>query len=181
MTHNYPSKPKARKKPVKSDTAWRERYKQAYYDWQMAEKGARHIELYGYVKIKYPRVGTHKGLEEAGENYVRWIGGAATNTPTLGTPKYEVQLINGRPQKVITGYHKAKGGTGKMDTDFIYKGVNFKVDWKVGNDTQKEHQKKYQAKIERAGGHYYLVHDMYELYRIIDRINEHGNLKCQLF
>lgn len=167
--------PKKRtRKPT--DNTWKERYKQAYYDYQRKEYKDV-CDVGGMCLIRnYPRVYTHKGLEEAGENYIKWIGGASTNTPTTGTPLFEKGLVNGKMVNVFKGYGRAKGGKGKMDTDFIYKGVNFKVDWKVGCDEQSPEQLKYQRKIEKAGGKYYLVHDMNELYKIVDWIDEHGNL-----
>lgn len=159
------------------DTDWKARYKQTYYDYQQRES-PDFCKVGGMCILRnYPRVQTHKGMEEASYNFIKWIGGATTDTPTTGTPRFETQLVNGKPARVQVGYMRAKGGRGKADHDIIYKGVNFKVDFKVGKDTQKPEQLKYQKRVEKAGGYYFLIHNMFELYAVIDWIDLHGNLQ----
>lgn len=76
---------------------------------------------------------------------------------------------------------RAKGGRGKADHDITYKGVVVKIDYKVGNDYQKPDQIKYQQRIEKALGNYRLVHNMHELYEIIDKIDAGESLRGELF
>jgi hypothetical protein len=103
---------------------------------------------------------------------LKWVGGTAIDTPTIGSPRYETQLIGGKGEKVIVGYNRAKGGRGKQDDVLIYKGKTYFVDYKVGKDTQKDDQKKVQNRIERAGGTYLLIHSIYDVYDLIDEANK---------
>lgn len=177
IKREYKKRTEAEKEQMRIDNAWKVEYKRAFFDWQLKEKGQRHIDNFGYIQlVEYPDVTTHRGLEKAGENYIKWIGGAATNTPTVGSPRFEYVLVGGKMQPIIKGRNYAKGGSGKADTDMVYLSVNVKIDWKVKGDKQKENQERYQKRIEAAGGNYRLVRNMEELYKIKELI-EQGELK----
>lgn len=146
---------------------WKKHYAETYYAYQLRNRGQKAIDETGYVLIRnYPDVTTHKGFEEAVEKYITWIGGFAQNTPTVGTPKHEGVLVGGKLVRQLTGYHYAKGGKGKQDLDIILNGVNVKLELKCGSDEQKPQQRKYQERVEKAGGVYVIIRTMSELFHI---------------
>ena len=58
---------------------------------------------------------------------------------------------------------------GIADIDALIKGYKVAIEVKIGSDRQSEAQKDYQAKIERAGGYYWIIKDFdqfHELYTI---------------
>lgn len=170
-------KRKPRKAYVKPDLSYRKRYIEAYKKWQLATRGQKSIDEFGYFTEPVITAKTeHDKLEKRAEFYMTWIGGKAVQTPTKGTPLYRQVLQGGKLVKELRGYGKAKGGKGKMDTLIIYKGVTFMVDWKVNRDTQKDHQHEFQLGVESAGGIYLLLHSMNELYEVIDYIDAHRSL-----
>lgn len=179
----YPFDPirKPRKAPVKTDKSWLPRWYAAHYKWHEQEYPQAHRDGHYSKPTLSKKKKDHDKLEENASNYIKWIGGVATQTPTVGMPRFETQLVGGKGTRVQVGWLRAKGGTGKQDTDILYKGVNFKVDWKVGNDTQSEEQYKYQKRIEAAGGLYFLMSSLHDLYAVIDRIDNGESLKGELF
>lgn len=172
QTHSCPFKTPKKKKsaPRKAvDTTWKPIYKQAYFDYQLSKLGAKAIEEIGYVQItSYPNVNTHKGFEQAVENYVKWKGGFAQNTPTIGTPRFKEAMVGGKLVKEQAGWMNSKGGRGKQDIDLIIAGVNVKVELKCEGDEQKKEQAKYQRRVQEAGGVYIILRSMHELYEIVD-------------
>lgn len=98
------------------------------------------------------------------------------DTPTIGTPRFEKHMVGGKMVSTQVGWMRAKGGQGKQDHVWVYKGVTVFIDYKVGNDVQKPEQAKVQERIERSGGVYLLVHSMEEVYTVIDMIDRGESL-----
>lgn len=104
---------------------------------------------------------TANGLTKA---IIRWIilhNGQAERISTMG------RYIQGNEiQKGFYGATRTKGkyipGTGtkgSADISSVVNGKSWKIEVKIGRDKQSEHQRKYQADIERAGGVYTIVPD----------------------
>jgi hypothetical protein len=143
----------------------------------LEKHGAKTIENVGYVLIRdYPKVHTHKGLEQAADNYIKWKGGTVIDTPTIGTPRFEKQMVGSKMVSTQVGWMRAKGGQGKQDACWVYKGVVLFIDYKVGADFQKPEQAKVQQRIERSGGTYLLIHNMQEVYDTINLIDKNGKI-----
>ncbi len=53
---------------------------------------------------------------------------------------------------------------GSADVSLIVQGRSLKIEIKIGRDRQSEHQKKYQAEVEKAGGIYLIVKDFQGFY-----------------
>lgn len=131
--------------------------------------GAKSIQDIGYTQItSYPKATTHKGFEQAVENYIKWKGGFAQNTPTIGTPRFESTMVGSKMVKEQKGWMNSKGGRGKQDIDCIVNGVNFKVELKCEGDEQEDAQRKYQERVQSAGGFYIILRSMHELFQIVD-------------
>lgn len=77
-----------------------------------------------------------------------------------------VKDVMGGLRQVGTGkYIKGSGTKGSADISCTIDGRSVKVEVKIGRDKQSDHQKDYQAAIERAGGIYYIAKDFDSFYK----------------
>lgn len=151
---------------------WKKRYAELYKKYQLEKYGEKTLEITGYMQlVNYPKVSTHKGMEEAAGNIIKWSGGTVIDTPTVGTPRFEKKLVGGKLEQVMVGYNRAKGGKGKQDHIWVINGKVWFIDFKVGADYQKEAQVKFQKRLEKAGGTYMLIHNPDEIFALLDEIN----------
>jgi len=114
----------------------------AYQTWWYSNK---HIEGSLQVKSGFSD-NKANDLQKAIQAWYFMNGGYATRRNTQGT--YSVAL----------GKYIRSGATnGAEDVDGTLKGLNVKVEVKIGSDKQRPAQIAYQAQIERAGGKYIIV------------------------
>ena len=145
-------KRKARKPP--QDKTWVKRYLDAYEAFFKVQYPAAYAHQ-GIVKATIPDTRTGNGLTRAIVNYINWIGGNATRISSSGR-KVGSTWIPGNTRK------------GTADVTATYLGRSIKIEVKAGNDVPSDHQLKEQARERAAGGIYEFVHNMHELYTLID-------------
>lgn len=87
----------------------------------------------------------HKGQAERINTTGRYLPGK-----TIGVGMYGQRTIKGK-------YIPTTSTKGSADISATIRGRSVKIEIKYGKDVQSEHQKKYQADIEAAGGLYWLV------------------------
>jgi len=116
-----------------------------------------------YRPKKIYKTSTANGLTKAVVDFLNFSGHWATRINNQGTWVREKAHVNG-------GYYRpSTQAKGIADIDSLIKGRKVAIEIKIGKDRQSEAQKEFQAKIERAGGHYWIVKDFdqfYEQYRI---------------
>lgn len=66
--------------------------------------------------------------------------------------------------RIMKGHYIPGDNKGQGDVQIILKGKIYSVEVKIGEDRQRESQKEFQAKIEKAGGVYAIVHNWQEFY-----------------
>ena len=102
------------------------------------------------------------GLTRCVIDYINLNGYQAERIANMGRPVDESKVYTD-----VIGNHRRIGGVkwipgqgtaGTADISATIAGRAVKVEVKIGRDRQSEAQKKYQDKIERAGGVYLLVH-----------------------
>ena len=85
-------------------------------------------------------------IEDLIQYYIKWTGGFCENVKNQGTYRPGI------------GYTYGRGTKGTADLHAMIGGKTVKIEVKYGKDKQSEAQKEYQARIERAGGEYWIVH-----------------------
>jgi len=114
-----------------------------------------------YRPMKKYQTSTANGLTKAVVDFLNFSGHFATRINNQGTWVMEKAHVNG-------GYYRPSTQVkGIADIDALIKGYKVAIEIKIGKDRQSDAQKDYQAKIERAGGFYWIVKDFdqfYELY-----------------
>lgn len=97
---------------------------------------------------------TANGLTKAIIDYITLHGYQAERINTMGVARTRY-----RTDGSVAGVQWTKGtGTpGSADISATIKGRSVKIEVKIGKDRQSDSQKRYQDKIERAGGVYYIA------------------------
>ncbi len=118
---------------------------------------------------------TANGLTKA---VIRWIelhGGQAERINTMGRYIQGATVNKGfYGSKQLKGkYIPTTSTKGSSDISAVVNGKTWKIEIKIGNDKQSEHQKKYQADIERAGGKYSIVRSLDEFVKEWEVMNDH--------
>lgn len=104
---------------------------------------------------------TANGLTKCIIDYIIFKGGFAERISNTG------RYVQGETYtdvldrtRVLPGkYIKGSGTNGTADISAIFKGINLRIEVKIGKDRQSEDQKKYQESIERSGGIYMIAKD----------------------
>jgi hypothetical protein len=79
----------------------------------------------------------------------RYVDGSKTYTDTLG-----------HTRKIGSGkWIKGTTTRGSADISSIIKGYSVKIEVKIGNDRQSDHQKEYEEAVKNAGGQYWIAKD----------------------
>lgn len=102
---------------------------------------------------------TANGLTRMIVDYVTLSGGWATRVTTTG------QMRHGR-----WIYGTTKQGT--ADVHAVYRGLHLSIEVKIGKDRQSPYQKKVEAEVNAAGGHYFLAKNFQGFYTWITSLNE---------
>lgn len=123
------------------------------------------------MKAKYPNLPEHaiptakyqhnaNGLTRAIIDFLKLSGHQAERISTTG--RY-LEEKNSQGHKTGRGQWIPGTSTkGSADISATIKGRSVKIEVKYGRDIQSDYQKRYQADIERAGGQYWLVHNLDE-------------------
>lgn len=116
-----------------------------------------------YRPSKKYKTSTANGLTKAVVDFLNFSGHFATRINNQGT------WVRDKFSKDGGYYRPSTQVKGIADIDALIKGYKVAIEVKIGSDRQSEAQKDYQAKIERAGGYYWIVKDFdqfHELYTI---------------
>lgn len=103
------------------------------------------------MKLKPYTDKTANGLATCIIDYIRFNGGDAQRINTTGM----MRKIGGQMKWTHSGSRRGAG-----DIHAIVRGRAISVEIKIGGDKQSEAQKKEQARIEAAGGLYFIARDM---------------------
>lgn len=96
---------------------------------------------------------TANGLTRMIIDYIRFSGGMAERVNSMGV--YNPLKRQYRP----SGSRK-----GTSDISAIYQGKTLKIEVKIGLDRLSEHQKRYAADVDAAGGLYFVARNFEEFY-----------------
>ena len=124
-----------------------------------------------YRPAKKYQTSTANGLTKAVVDFLNFSGHFATRINNTGT------WVRDKWSKGGGYYRPSTQVRGIADIDALIKGRKVAIEIKIGSDRQSEAQKEYQAKIERAGGFYWIVKDFdqfFELYTIFVESNSNG-------
>lgn len=111
-----------------------------------------------YRPMKKYQTSTANGLTRAIVDFINFSGHFATRINNQGTWVREKAHVNG-------GYYRPSTQVrGIADIDALIRGRKIAIEIKIGKDRQSDAQKEYQAKIERAGGFYWIVKDFDQFY-----------------
>ncbi len=116
-----------------------------------------------YRPAKKYKTSSANGLTKAVVDFLNFSGHWATRINNQGT------WVRDKFKQGGGYYRPSTQAKGIADIDSLIKGRKVAIEIKIGADRQSEAQKEFQAKIERAGGHYWIVKDFdqfHELYRI---------------
>lgn len=119
--------------------------------------------------IVWPKIGTANGLTKAICNFIRWKGFYANRINTQGQsrvqkiPKYN--LSSGRVEYLEKSWRtKSMTRKGTADIDAIITGRPVKIEVKIGADKISGDQKEEKARVEAAGGIYFVAKEMQQFY-----------------
>lgn len=114
------------------------------------------IPIYAIVKpTREDR--TANGLQRCIIDFLELEGWQAERINVTGRPIFKKMNIGGREVEVLEKWITGQGTKGSADISATIEGRSVKIEVKVGNDFQRDEQKKYQIEIERAGGVYYIA------------------------
>ena len=107
-----------------------------------------------YIPKTVYKDSTANGLTKAIIDYITLNGYQAERINTMGVARTKY-----RTDGSVAGVQWTKGtGTpGSADISATIKGRSVKIEVKIGKDRQSDAQKRYQEKIEQAGGVYYIA------------------------
>jgi hypothetical protein len=91
---------------------------------------------------------TANGLTKCIEDFIKYQGGYANRISTTGL----MRKIKGEMK-----YTKGNSNKGAADVRILFNGRCADIEIKIGRDKQSDAQKKEQARIERAGGLYFIA------------------------
>lgn len=136
-------------------------------------KGHPRPELFSMLYTKHSDK-TANGLTKA---VIRWIeihGGQAERINTMGRYIQGATVSKGfyGSQQLKGKYIPTTSTKGSADVSALVNGKTWKIEIKIGNDKQSEHQKKYQADIERAGGKYSIIRSLDEFVKEWEVMND---------
>jgi len=113
-----------------------------------------------YRPVTKYKTTTANGLTRAITDFLNYSGHWASRINSQGTWVKEKAHVNG-------GYYRpSTQQKGIADIDSLINGKKVAIEVKVGKDRQSEAQKTFQERIERAGGHYWLVRDFDQFYNL---------------
>jgi hypothetical protein len=116
---------------------------------------------------------TANGLTSCIIDYLRYEGWQAERISVQGQARteYFVDGMTGRKMKKVKGvkYTKSAMTKGSADISATINGMSVKIEVKM-KDKQSEHQKRYEQDVTRAGGKYWLVHNMTEFFQLYDSL-----------
>ena len=109
-----------------------------------------------YIPKTVYKDSTANGLTKAIIDYITLHGYQAERINTMGVARTKY-----RTDGSVAGVQWTKGTStpGSADISATIKGRSVKIEVKIGKDRQSEAQKRYQEKIERAGGVYVIARD----------------------
>jgi len=111
-----------------------------------------------YRPAKKYQTSTANGLTKAAVDFLNFSGHWATRINNQGT------WVKDKWSKGGGYYRPSTQAKGIADIDSLIKGRKVAIEIKIGADRQSEAQKEFQAKLERAGGHYWIVKDFDQFY-----------------
>ena len=102
---------------------------------------------------------TANGLTKCIKDWIMLHGGQAERINTTGIyrPGETVIDVIGRAREMKGKWTKGGATSGSADISATVRGRAWKIEVKIGRDTQSDEQKEYQADVERAGGIYSIV------------------------
>ena len=106
------------------------------------------------------KISTANGLTKAVVDFLNFSGHFATRINNQGT------WVSDKFKKGGGFYRPSTQVKGIADIDALIKGYKVAIEIKIGADRQSEAQKDYQAKIERAGGFYWIVKDFDQFHQL---------------
>ena len=122
-----------------------------------------------YRPKKSYKTSTANGLTKAVVDFLNFSGHWASRINNQGT------WVKDKWSKGGGYYRPSTQAKGIADIDSLIKGRKVAIEIKIGKDRQSDAQKEFQAKIERAGGHYWIVKDFdqfHDLYTTF--VDNHG-------
>ena len=112
---------------------------------------------------------TANGLTKAIIKFLQLEGWQAERISTTGRMvdqrKTYTDAVGFRRQIGSTQWIPGTSTRGSADISATIAGRSVKIEVKIGRDRQSEHQKKYQADVERAGGIYFIARTFEEFYQ----------------
>ena len=141
-------------------------YKRSPSFYLSVENAKRHIDI--------PKVSTSNGLTQAICNFIKWKGYYSNRINTQG--QVRVQKTTGynpfakdlgQQRQVKFTHSTTRKGT--ADIDAIICGRPVKIEVKIGRDKLSDHQIKEKARVEGAGGIYYVAKTMEDFYEWYNR------------
>jgi hypothetical protein len=118
-----------------------------------------------YTPPKFPKVATANGLTNFITNYLTWSGMYANRISSAGR-----WLANGNKWEGSGQFIPSTTSKGTADIHAIIKGRHVSIEVKIGKDKMSEHQHKEKAKIEAAGGLYWVISHPDELIKNIETL-----------
>ena len=107
-----------------------------------------------YIPMTQYKDSTANGLTKAIIDFLTYSGWQAERINTMGTPRTKRATCG----KVLgVTWTPGTSTPGSADISATIKGRSVKIEVKIGKDRQSEAQKRYQEKIESAGGTYYIA------------------------
>ena len=123
-----------------------------------------------YRPAKQYKTSTANGLTKAVCDFLNFSGHFATRINNQGT------WVRDKFSKDGGYYRPSTQVKGIADIDALIKGYTVKIEIKIGADRQSPAQKDYQAKIERAGGYYWIVKDFNQFHQLYTTfVEKHSN------
>lgn len=160
---------------------WKERYKQVYDEHQKREYPASSRD-FGTLPPKYPSVETHNGLRRFCKDFLKFCGHHTEVVNTMGrpvpklAPKFNIFSAKLEQIEIGTEWQKGSGKSGSSDVHAHIKieGLEFaipvKIECKVGKDTQRKDQERYEAAVKATGALYWLIRTPEELIEKYDEL-----------
>lgn len=169
-------KPDAPKKKYKPATTGQTVYKHDYKAIYLAAHKAWFEKEYPsctkdghYQPKKVPAVDTANGMASYIIDHAAWTGNYANRINVMG--RQVGGFTKTQSGKVFDDRRFIKASTkkGSEDVDLILSGTPVKIEIKIAGDVQSKKQEGHQAKVTRAGGHYFIIKSIDDYIDIFNR------------
>jgi len=143
---------------------WKQRYNEAHYKWSCIER-PNVVKDGFYCPPNLPDVTKSSGLESFVINFLKWNNCLGEGVKTMGVKR----VING-----VEKWTKGGGRKGSSDIHAMFPRKNdfpipIKLEVKIGKDTQKKEQLKYEKDIKKINGLYFIIKNTDDFFVIFDK------------